>query len=302
MSQRESKVEGRGSSACKVGRRVPPARNAAIATESPVSFFAFVTHRSPFVIWPLILLWIFFTAPCGHAAGPEAAFEQGNRLYEEGKYTQAVAAYDQALPTGKVSAALLFNRGNALFKLGQTGRAIASYLQAERLSPRDPDLRANLQFARTLARGGVNYHADRWRAWLGSLTLNEWTLLTAAALWVLFVFLALGEWRPELRRTLRNYTAAAAFAVLFSGVCLAGVIDDDYITKSAVVITGEAEVRNGPLEESQTVYKVRDGAELTILDQKDGWFQVVDAAQRVGWLRQEQVLLLEPVVAPKAKS
>jgi tetratricopeptide (TPR) repeat protein len=237
-----------------------------------------------------------------HAAGPEAAFEQGNKLYEEGKYAQAVASYDQALQTGKLSAALLFNRGNALFKLGQTGRAIASYLQAKKISPRDPDLHANLQFARSMARGGTNYRAERWHAWLGSLTLNEWTLLTTATLWILFMFLALGEWRPELRRTLRNYTVAAAFAVLFAGVCLAGVIDDDYFTKSAVVIAGEAEVRNGPLEESQTVYKVRDGAELTVLDQKDGWYQVVDAAQRVGWLRQEQVLLLEPANASKAKS
>lgn len=249
-----------------------------------------------------LVLFLFITTARLQAAGPEAAFEQGNKLYEEGKYAQAAASYDQALQTGKVSAALLFNRGNALFKLGQTGRAIASYLQAEKISPRDSDLRANLQFARTLARGGTSYRAERWHAWLGSLTLNEWTLLTTATLWVLFVFLALGEWRPELRRTLRNYTVAAAFAVLFSGVCLAGVIDDDYFTKSAVVITGEAEVRNGPLEESQTVYKVRDGAELTVLDQKDGWYQVVDGAQRVGWLRQEQVLLLEPASVSKAKS
>lgn len=281
MSKGVSKVEGRGSSA---------------GWRRQDWLFYKLNHAAAVVLFLLI------AAPRVQAAGSEAAFEQGNKFYEEGKYTQAVTAYDQAHQSGKVSAALLFNRGNAFFKLGQTGRAIASYLQAEKISPRDPDVRANLQFARTLARGGTNYRADRWHAWLASLSLNEWTLLTTATLWVLFVFLALGEWRPEFRRTLRNYTATAAFAALFSGVCLAGVIDDDYITKSAVVITGEAEVRNGPLEESQTVYKVRDGAELTILDQKDGWYQVVDSAQRVGWLRQEQVLLLEPASASKTKS
>ena len=132
-------------------------------------------------------------------AGDLAAdFEQANKFYEEGKYDAAVQAYDKLLETGNASEALYFNRGNALFKLGQVRRAIASYRLAERISPRDPELRANLQFARTRARGGSPYQAERWRLWLGVLTVNEWTLLTAVAAWALFVFLALGQWRTEL--------------------------------------------------------------------------------------------------------
>ncbi len=96
------------------------------------------------------------------------------------------------------------NRGNAWFKAGQVGRAIASYRQAQLLAPRDAALRANLQLARTRARGGSVYHADRWRDWLGRLSLNEWAWLTAAAVWAFFILLAAGQWRTEVKAGLRE--------------------------------------------------------------------------------------------------
>ncbi|MDB6124581.1 MAG: hypothetical protein JWQ71_3574 [Pedosphaera sp.] len=225
-------------------------------------------------------------------------FEQANKFYEQGKYADAASAYDKLIETGNATAALYFNRGNALFKLGQVGRAIASYRQAEQLAPRDQELRANLQFARTQARGGSNYRMDRWHRWLGTLTLNEWTLLTVGSFWLMFLLLALVQWRPELKQGLQKFIVVVSLAFVLLVVCL-GTTLNDYFTQSAIVVTGEAEIRNGPLDESQTAYKVRDGVELTILDRKDGWYQVTDSTQRIGWIRQEQVLVFQPATAQK---
>jgi tetratricopeptide (TPR) repeat protein len=229
-------------------------------------------------------------------------FESANKLFEEGNYAGALAGYDKLLETGNASEALYFNRGNTLFKLGQVGRAIASYRVAQSLAPRDLALRANLQFARTTARGGSPYHRERWRIWIESLSLNEWTLLTAAAVWLLFILLALRQWRPALRPALRNYFFTVCVVVLVVGVCFGIVVDENCFTQSAIVITGEADVRNGPLDESQSLYKVRDGIEVEILDRQNDWLQVVDSAQRVGWLRRDQVLLFNPSAGLKDKS
>jgi tetratricopeptide (TPR) repeat protein len=250
---------------------------------------------------PAIVLLLLLAALPLRAVEFAAAFEQANKLYEEGKYAAAVDAYNQLLETGSASEALYFNRGNALFKLGQVGRAIASYRLAEKISPRDPDLRANLQFARTQARGGSPYRREFWQRWLGTLTLNEWTFLTAGATWIFFMLLAAAQWRPELGRKLRVWLLAASAAVLLLGMSLAGVLNNDCFTTSAIVIAGEAEVRNGPLDESQTAFKVRDGVELNVLDRKDDWLEVVDSAQRVGWVRQNQMLILEPAASGKSK-
>ena len=82
------------------------------------------------------------------AESGSGGFEAANKLYEEGKFAQAAAAYEQLIQSGRVSAPLYFNLGNAWFKSGQMGRAITAYRRAEQLAPRDPDVRANLQFAR----------------------------------------------------------------------------------------------------------------------------------------------------------
>jgi tetratricopeptide (TPR) repeat protein len=228
-----------------------------------------------------------------------SGFDQANKLYEEGKYAAAADAYDKLSASGTASEALYFNRGNALFKAGQLGRAIASYRLAAQLAPRDPDLRANLQFARTQARGGSPYRADPWQRYLETLTVNEWTLLAAAALWLMFALLALAQWRPELRRALRPWFLASSLAVLLLGISLGAVLVNTCFTTFAIVVVGEADVRNGPLDESASAFKVRDGAELTVLDRKDDWLQILDSGQRVGWLRQNQVLILNPTANPK---
>src|SRR5262245_58058837 len=100
-------------------------------------------------------------------------FERANRLYETNRFADAVAAYDNLITNGKVSAAVFFNRGNAFFKQNQIGNAIASYRRAEQLSPRDPEVRANLQFARKQV-GGVTLSTERWKNWINRLTVNEW--------------------------------------------------------------------------------------------------------------------------------
>src|SRR5881396_3448439 len=125
-----------------------------------------------------------------------SAFEQANRLYEQGQFPEAAAAYQKIIVNGQVSPALYFNLGNALFKSGQIGRAILNYRLAEQLAPRDPDIRANLRFARNQVAGAGARPAGWWRRWTGQLTLNEWTTLAAAAVWLWFALLAIVQWRP----------------------------------------------------------------------------------------------------------
>ncbi len=250
----------------------------------------------------LLLAFVLLLVPTVlRAADLAGGFEVANKLYEQGKYSDALAAYDQLLQNG-VSEAILFNRGNTLFKLGQLGRAIESYRVAQQLAPRDSELRSNLDFVRTRARGGTPYHTERWRVWLGSLSLNEWTTLTVAAFWILFLLLALVQWRRELAPRLRNPILAAASAFLLFGVGLGIELAANYFSPSAIVVAGETDIRNGPFDEAPSLFKVRDGAELTILDQKDNWLQVADSAQRLGWVRRDQVLIFNPATPSWTKS
>ena len=112
-----------------------------------------------------------------------ADFSAANRLYAEGKFAGAAAAYEKILQAGAQSPALLFNAANAEFKAGHLGKAIAAYRRAEQLSPRDAELRANLAFVRNQVQGAT-VRENRWQNWLGALTLNEGAVLTAVLFWL----------------------------------------------------------------------------------------------------------------------
>jgi tetratricopeptide (TPR) repeat protein len=219
-----------------------------------------------------------------------SAFDSANKLYEQGKFAEAASAYEGLLASRQASAPLYFNLGNAFFKAGQIGRALAAYRQAEQIAPRDPDIRANLQFARNQVQGPTCAFSA-WQRWVARLTVNEWTLLAAGAAWALLLLLAYLQWRPESRRSLRNVLVFLAAAAVALGACLAFALVQTRFTPLAIVTARESVARQGPLEDSPSVFTVHDGAELRVLDQKDEWLQVSPAPRRIGWLRRDQVLL-----------
>lgn len=65
--------------------------------------------------------------------------ERGNRLYRQGRYAEAVEAYQAALETGQESAVLRFNLGTALLRLGRYDEA-EPHLRAA-LEAVDPEVR-----------------------------------------------------------------------------------------------------------------------------------------------------------------
>jgi tetratricopeptide (TPR) repeat protein len=223
------------------------------------------------------------------AETPGESFDQANKLYERSKFAEAAAAYQKIIDSGQVSAALYFNLGNAWFKAGQPGRAIFAFRQAEALSPRDPDIRANLQFARNQVGGGSYVPAKRWTAWLNRLTLNEWSAAASGALVLFFLLLAARQVWPRLK-TGNGLPAFLASVSVFLIACLAVTAEDRLGEKTAVVIVPEAVARQGPLDESQSAFSARDGTELAVLDQKSDWLEVADSAKHIGWLPEKDVV------------
>jgi tetratricopeptide (TPR) repeat protein len=221
------------------------------------------------------------------AEHPSAAFDNANKLYEQGKFDDAAAAYEKLLQTGQTTEAIYFNCGNALFKAGHIGRAIAAYQQAQRIAPRDPDVRANLQFARNQVQGPTFLPERIWR-WLARLTLNEWTWLAAGAVWLWLLLLSVLQFRPVLR----PYAFWGGVLAFLLCAFFSAAFYFDRLSQRAVVVGQEAVVRQAPLDESQTAFTLHDGAELQILDQKDQWLQVQADTKRIGWVRRDSLLLL----------
>lgn len=241
-----------------------------------------------------IVCALFFCAGTLMASDVASDFSNGNQLYSAGKFSEAASVYRTILNSGTVSPNLLFNDGNAEFKSGNLGRAIAAYRRAALLVPRDTDIRANLDFARNQVQG-TTWRETPWEHWLGALTLNQWTVLAALAFWLAFISLAAMQIRPEWKNILRSPARFAALAAVCLCACL-GVAAKIHFTRSvAVVVLPDAVTRSGPFDDAQNAFAVHDGAELAVLDQRNGWVEVTDGAGRIGWMQDGQVEVL-PVI------
>ena len=65
-----------------------------------------------------------------------------------------------------------------------------------------------------------------------------------------------------------------------------------FYSTTAVVIADNVTARSGPFDDAQSAFTARDGAELSVLDRRDGWVQVADGAGKSGWLPAKQVEVL----------
>jgi len=94
-------------------------------------------------------LKMYVDAQATRPGAPELHYNIGNVLFRKKEYDKAVEEYlrAQAAPDPVLSEAALFNRGNALMMQGRLEDAIQAYVQALRARPDDTDAKRNLELA-----------------------------------------------------------------------------------------------------------------------------------------------------------
>src|SRR5205809_376922 len=94
-------------------------------------------------------LRMYVDAQASRPGAPELHYNIGNVLFRKKEYDKAVEEYlrAQAAPDPILSQAALFNRGNALMMQGRLEDAIQAYVQALRARPDDTDAKRNLELA-----------------------------------------------------------------------------------------------------------------------------------------------------------
>lgn len=237
------------------------------------------------------------------------AFVQGNTAAVDGRWPDAIAAYERAAALlGKPCSLLSYDLGTAYAHVHDHGRAAFHLQQAL-------EFRGNPTTDLALA-ARLNLDAVRRRAELGAATTGalidrprSWwdlvveTLASRGVGWLALMCGAIAAlarvmiWRDGARgRSTRSWRAAfwiaaATWAVV--GGLHAASLRADRTTPPAIAVGSTIEAREGPGAHRATSWSLAAGAEVRIVDRTSGWVLVRLPGGIEGWVTETSVLELD---------
>lgn len=219
-------------------------------------------------------------------------WEEATAAYQEGRWSDAIAAYEAILATGRTAPELQYNLGNAWFKAGEPARAILCYERALKLDPSYDDARYNLEFAREQTQDRIDvvpeFIIERWgRSACYLLDSDTWTVLffvfgiLFAGLLLTFLLSARTSWK-------RVGFYGGIVVLLLSLLCLDFAhwqLADYRKADSAIVMRPVCSAKSSPSEASaKDLFVLHEGTKVKILDEVGGWKNIELSDGRTGWV------------------
>jgi len=227
------------------------------------------------------------------AQTPGHKFQQGNALYQQGRYPEAAVAFEEVLRAGYTGGELVFNLGNAYYKQGNMGKAILNYERALRFLPADDDVRHNLQLANLQIVDRIEptprlFLWDMWDDVKGAFSLDGITWITYLLFLVVLTALTvviLARTYATRKTGLLSAIAGGALLLLSASI-LIGKVTDANRSDDAVVTTTIVTVKNSPDPKSSDAFVLHAGVKVRITESVGEWVRIRLADGKVGWVEQ----------------
>jgi tetratricopeptide (TPR) repeat protein len=220
-------------------------------------------------------------------------FDSANTLYTENNFEAAINIYEEIIAAGIESPELYFNLGNAYYRLNRLSGAILNYERALKLSPRDEDIRFNLDIARSHLRDRIEelpeFFLNRWLRNLSALmTTNQWAL-AGVFFFILLLFFLTGF---LFTRSLSSRKALFVLILISAFFTLAAVglswIQKKHLTDrtQAIVTLPALVVKSSPDENSTDLFVIHEGTKLRITGELTDWWEIKLADGKKGWVKE----------------
>ncbi len=214
-------------------------------------------------------------------------FQAANVDYLGARYDDAIRKYESLVSSKIFSPSIFFNLANAYYRQGLTGKAIVNYERALSLSPRDPDIRANLKFV--TEKEQILTPRPRWFLQFTSyLTINTWFSLSA-------FFFTLASLLGILR-TLKLHIPAAirknmilGFLMFFAVFCLGSGFYALRKFQYAIITKPETALTISPVPHAQIVSVLDDGLFVRPIKTHGDYVLVQTFNNQKGWLPKSAV-------------
>jgi len=228
------------------------------------------------------------------AANVDNLMSTANKSYTEGKFDEAVKAYESIISQGYTSDKLYFNLGNAYYKTKNIPAAILNYERASLLNPGDEDISFNLDLAKTLTVDRIEplpefFMVTFFKKIKHIMSTNGW-----AYTGILFLIISLGLayffWFSYSSNIKRITFSVGIFTLLitilsftFSAQQKNSIVNHNY----GILFPSVIAVKSSPGESGKDLFVLHGGTKVKIIDSVGDWFKVRIPDGNIGWVLKE---------------
>ena len=212
--------------------------------------------------------------------------------YIQGDYLTAIAIYESVIENQGVNATLYMNLGNCWLKRDEIARAILCYERAYLIDPSDPDIRFNLELARTKTVDKVNpvnqlFIVVWFKKLLSVLDVNGWAILTVI-LFAVTVFLAgvlLFSKKTGIRKISFSFSVFFLLLSILSFIFATTQMGNLKERDTAIIMSPSVTVKSTPASAGTDLFIIHEGRKVTILDSSmKEWVEIRLEDGNTGWI------------------
>ena len=247
-------------------------------------------------VFLLLLVFYLLLSPSLLTPAFAVTKSEADSAYVHGEYQKAIDGYEALLKKG-VSADLYYNLGNAYYRTENITRAVLNYERALLLSPSNPDIRFNLQMARSKTIDKIVPEQEMFFiTWYHSLinlaSVDGWAMIALFCLGLAIILALVYLFSNQI--WLRKVGFFGAFLMIIIFVCsniFAYQQKSQLVNRTGAIITESAvTVKSTPAKNGIELFILHEGTKVTIIDNsmKD-WKEIRLADGKEVWMETRQM-------------
>jgi len=265
-----------------------------------VNLIHYCRLRAGSVIALTALLLVIYV-PNVYSQNLETLFTEGNRLYQEGEYEEALMRYSQIVDSGFESGELYYNLGNAYYKIQATGYAVLYYERARRLMPEDDDLLNNIDLISLSLADRISplpelFYVRYWNTFRKILSMSAWKWLFFSA-WILTainIIILLYVKQKQAKDLVKLGVIAGGIVIITVAAVFVTASVADKPGLDGVIMMEEVSVFSTPSEIGTEVFLflIHEGTKIRIKRTRGEWIEIQLADGKVGWIPRNSIEII----------
>ena len=230
----------------------------------------------------------------------DTVFNEGNTLYNQGKYAEAIKKYEALLDKNEHAVALYFNLANAHYKLNNIAPSVYYFEKAKLLSTDDKDIENNLVFAQNMTVDAIDTLPEVgfsriFKNIVNTFSSDSWAKLAISGIlaFVLFFLLYHFTSATSQKRVAFVISVLGFLVAVFSLVIAFQKNNLEIKNNPAIIFAQESRVKADPNNTSEEVFRLHEGTKVQVLESYENWCKIEIADKTTGWIPSEDVKLLK---------